>query len=51
MLTLQEAAALSNLSRAHLRQAIRCGKLKAKIIGRGWRIKRADLDTYVRALI
>lgn len=51
MLTLQEASALSNLSRAHLREAIRRGKLKAKIIGRGWRIKRTDLDTYVRALI
>jgi excisionase family DNA binding protein len=50
MLTLPEASILSNLSRAHLRQAIHCGKLKGKIIGRGWRIKRADLDIYVRAL-
>ena len=50
MLTLPEASILSNLSRTHLRKAIHCGKLKAKIIGRGWRIKRADLDIYVRAL-
>jgi excisionase family DNA binding protein len=50
MLTLAEASLLSNLSRAHLRQAIQCGKLKAKIIGRGWRIKRADLDIYIRTL-
>ena len=50
MLTLSEAAILSNLSRTHLRQAIHCGKLKGKIIGRGWRIKRADLEIYVRAL-
>jgi excisionase family DNA binding protein len=50
MLTIAEAAILSNLSRTHLRQAIHCGKLKGKIIGRGWRIKRADLDIYVRAL-
>lgn len=51
MLTLPEASALSNLSRSHLRDALRHGKLKGKVIGRGWRIKRADLDTYVRALI
>ncbi|HKS26489.1 MAG TPA: ankyrin repeat domain-containing protein [Pyrinomonadaceae bacterium] len=50
MLTLHEASLLSNLSRGHLRNAIRGGKLKAKIIGRGWRIKRADLDLYIRAL-
>ena len=50
MLTLPEAAALSNLSRNHLRQAIKTGTLKAQKIGRGWRIKRADLDAYVSAL-
>lgn len=50
MLTLPEASILSNLSRSHLREAIRGGRLKAKIIGRGWRIKRADLDIYIRAL-
>jgi len=50
MLTLPEAAALSNLSRNHLRQAIKTGRLKAQKIGRGWRIKRADLDAYVSAL-
>jgi excisionase family DNA binding protein len=50
MLTLAEAAALSNLSRNHLRQAIKTGALKAQKIGRGWRIKRADLDAYVSAL-
>jgi excisionase family DNA binding protein len=50
MLTLAEAAALSNLSRNHLRQAIKTGSLKAQKIGRGWRIKRADLDAYVSAL-
>ena len=50
MLTLVEAAALSNLSRNHLRQAIKTGTLKAQKIGRGWRIKRADLDAYVSSL-
>lgn len=50
MLTLSEASTLSNLSRTHLRQALKEGRLKGKIIGQGWRIKRADLDIYVRAL-
>jgi len=50
LLTLPEAAALSNLSRAHLRRAIHGESLKAKKLGRGWRIKRADLNVYVSEL-
>lgn len=50
MLTLQDAAALSSLSRNHLLEAIHAGKLKAKIVGRGWRVKRDDLDAYVKKL-
>jgi excisionase family DNA binding protein len=50
LLTLPEAAALSNLSRAFLSRAIREGKLKAQKIGRGWRIKNSDLEIYVRDL-
>ncbi len=46
-LSLMEAAQLSGLSRRILRQAIEEKKLKARIIGRGWRVKRADLDAYV----
>jgi excisionase family DNA binding protein len=49
-LSLTEAALLSGLSRGHLRGAIGEGKLKAKIIGRGWRVKRDDLDAYVKKL-
>ncbi len=49
-LSLTEAALLSGLSRNHLREAIGAGKLKAKIIGRGWKVKRPDLDLYVRKL-
>ncbi len=49
-LSLAEAARLSGLSRNHLRQAIEEKKLKARIIGRGWRVKRDDLDIYVRKL-
>ncbi len=50
MLTLPEAALLTSLSRNHLRQAIGEKKLKARIIGRGWRVKREDLDAYVKKL-
>ncbi len=50
MLSLDDAAALSSLSVNHLREAIRAGKLKGKIIGRGYKIKRPDLDTYVKKL-
>ena len=48
MLTVPDAAALTSLSSGHLKQAIHAGELKAKIIGRGWKVKRADLDAYVK---
>lgn len=50
ILKLDEATALTGLSRATLREAIDAGKLKARIIGRAWRVKREDLDAYVRKL-
>jgi excisionase family DNA binding protein len=50
MLSLDDAAALSSLSVNHLREAIRAGKLKGRIIGRGYKIKRTDLDSYVKKL-
>jgi hypothetical protein len=51
-LSLTEASLLSGFSRDALREAINVGKLKAKIVKgrRGWTIKRADLDAYVRKL-
>jgi excisionase family DNA binding protein len=49
-LSLVEAAQLSGLSRGHLRQAIEEKKLKARIIGRGWRVKREDLEAYIKKL-
>jgi excisionase family DNA binding protein len=49
-LSLIEAAQLSGLSRGHLRTAIEEKKLKARIIGRGWRVKRDDLEAYIRKL-
>jgi excisionase family DNA binding protein len=50
MLTLTDAAALSSLSENHLREAVKVGKLKGKIIGRGYKIKRVDLDAYIKKL-
>jgi excisionase family DNA binding protein len=47
LLSLREAQALSGLSRATLRQAITEKKLKAQIVGRGWKVKRSELDRYV----
>jgi excisionase family DNA binding protein len=50
LLTLPEVQALTGLSREFLRDAINDGTLKAKMIGRGWRVKRSDLDEYVAGL-
>jgi excisionase family DNA binding protein len=47
LLKLDEAARLTGLSRAILREAIEAGSLKAKIVGRAWRVRRVDLDSYV----
>jgi excisionase family DNA binding protein len=47
LLKLDEAARLTGLSRAILRDAIEAGSLKAKIVGRAWRVRRVDLDAYV----
>jgi excisionase family DNA binding protein len=50
LLKLDEAAALTGLSRQLLRQSIESGKLKGKIIGRGFRVKRDDLDEFIKKL-
>ncbi len=50
LLTLSECQTLTGLSRAVLREAIAAKKLKAKLIGRAWRIKRADLEKYIGGL-
>jgi len=49
-LTLQEASSLSGFSRGWLIEAIKSRRLKAAKRGRGWNIKRSDLDSYVRKL-
>jgi excisionase family DNA binding protein len=49
-LSLSEASHLSGLSRGFLSVSIHNKKLKAAKRGRGWNIKRADLDVYVKKL-
>ena len=46
-LRIAEASALAGISRPRLRQAVKSGELTAQIIGRGYRVKRIDLETYV----
>jgi excisionase family DNA binding protein len=50
LLKLDEAAALTGLSRDILRTAIDTKSLKGKIIGKAYRIKREDLDKYIKKL-
>jgi excisionase family DNA binding protein len=50
LLNLNDCRLLTGLSDANLRDAIRNNKLKAKIIGRGWKIKRQDLDKFINNL-
>jgi excisionase family DNA binding protein len=50
LLKLDEAAALTGLSRDTLRRAIDTGELNGKLIGRAFRIKRGDLDDYIKSL-
>ena len=49
-LSLAEASALAEISRQRLRQAIKDGTLMAQIIGKGYRVKRSDLEDYVDSL-
>ena len=50
MLTIPEAAALSGLPKSFIRQSIKEGKLKAVVISRTYRIKRQDLDSFIKEL-
>lgn len=50
MLTVAEAAQLASLSPSFVMKEIKQGKLKGKIVGRGYKVKRADMDAYVRKL-
>jgi predicted site-specific integrase-resolvase len=50
LLNLNDCRLLTGLSEENLRKAIHGGTLKAKIIGRGWKVKRQDLDDFVNDL-
>jgi excisionase family DNA binding protein len=50
MLTIPEAAALSGLPKSFVRLSIKDGKLKAIVISRTYRIKRQDLDSFIKEL-
>jgi excisionase family DNA binding protein len=50
MLTLADASALTSLSKGFLTDAIHEKKLRAQKLGRGWKIKRTDLDAFVKKL-
>jgi hypothetical protein len=50
LLNLNDCKLLTGLSEQNLRDAIKSEKLKAKIIGRGWKIKKQDLDDFVSNL-
>jgi len=50
LLTLAEAQTLTGLSPARLRSAAVSGELKGAKIGRAWRVRRADLEEYLRQL-
>ena len=49
-LTLADAAQLSGLSKDYLLKAIRARKLKAAKRGRGWNVKRSDLEAWIKKL-
>jgi predicted transcriptional regulator len=50
LLNLNDCRLLTGLSDANLRDAIKAGTLKGKIIGRGYKVKRQDLDDFVNNL-
>jgi excisionase family DNA binding protein len=50
LLTLPDVQALTGLSRGILKEAIKAGELKAKIIGKSYRIKRGDIDAFINQL-
>lgn len=49
-LDLDGAAALSGISRGAIRAAIVAGEMPGRKIGRGWRVERAALEVWVKAL-
>jgi excisionase family DNA binding protein len=50
LLTVSDCRLLTGLSEQSLREAIHDERLKAKIIGRGYKVKKADLDSFIENL-
>jgi excisionase family DNA binding protein len=50
LLTIKEAAMLSNISQENLRKAIKDGALKGGAIGKGLKVRREDLNAYIANL-
>jgi excisionase family DNA binding protein len=50
LLTIDDCRLLTGMSRQLVRQAIEDGKLKGRIIGRAYRVKRDDLDAFIKKL-
>lgn len=50
LLSLDEAAALTGLSAARLRAAIGEEKLVARRVGRGWKMRRGDVERFVDSI-
>jgi predicted transcriptional regulator len=50
LLTVNDCRLLTGLSEQSLRDAIHDGKLKGKVIGRGYKVKKADLNLFIENL-
>lgn len=50
LLTLPECSALTGLSRATIKAVIDAESLPAKQMGKAWRVKRADLEQWIKSL-
>ncbi len=50
LLTIKECRALTGLSEQAIRDAIRDETLKARVVGRGFKVKRTDLDGFISKL-
>jgi len=46
LLTIREAAEVLRLSTRTVRQYVKRGEIRGKIIGKRWRFRRADLDAF-----
>jgi len=50
LLTVKDCQLLTGLSEQIIRDSIRDTKLKARVIGRGFKVKRTDLDEFINKL-